>query len=49
MKTARRKRYEKARNIARNNMEKLQGLRPYITAKNSHIITGAFKRFQRTR
>ncbi len=49
MATKREKLYRKARNIARNNMQKVDGLAPLITAKNAHVIIGAFNRFQATR
>ena len=49
MATKREKQYRKARNIARNNMQKVSGLQPNITAKNSHIIIKAFNRFQATK
>lgn len=49
MATKREKQYRKARNIARNNMQKIAGLQPDISKKNSHIIIKAFNRFQRSR
>ena len=49
MATKREKRLKKAHNIARNNMQKIHGLQPNITAKNSHIIIKAFNRFQADR
>lgn len=49
MSTKREKQYRKARNIARNNMQKMAGMQPNITAKNSHIIIRAFNRFQKSK
>lgn len=49
MATKRQKRLRKARNIARNNMQKVSGLQPNITAKNAHLIPKAFNAFQASR
>lgn len=49
MATARRKLYEKARNIVRNNIDKTSRLAPKFGAKSAHLVIKAYNLFQKSR
>lgn len=49
MANARRKLYEKARNIVRNNIDKTSRLTPNFGAKNAHLVIKAYDLFQKSR